>query len=134
MTQTMLVMQAYIPYTMSNAPYMGRHIREYVQGYDVCQSNKNLQRHPAGKLVPWPIPTKAWEVVSMDRITHLLKTEKGHTAIFVVTKMCHQILAPCKDTDDAEATTVLFKDNCFGFHGWPGKVISDRGPDGACCI
>lgn len=73
---------------------------------------------------------------SLDRITHLLKTEKGQTAIFVLvdkfTKMCH--LAPCKDTDDAEASTMLFKDNCFGFHGWPGKVISDRGPDGACCM
>jgi len=112
-------------------PDMGRHIREYVQGCDVCQRNKNLQRQPAGKLVPLPIPTEAWEVVSMDRITHLPKTEKGHTAIFVVvdkfTKMCH--LAPCKDTDDAEATAVLFKDNCFRFHGWPSKVISDRGPE-----
>jgi len=72
----------------------------------------------------------------MDRITHLPKTEKGHIAIFVVvdkfTKMCH--LAPCKDTDNAEATAVLFKDNCFRFHGWPSKVISGRGPDGACCI
>ena len=112
-------------------PDMARHIREYVQGCDVCQRNKNLQRQPAGKLMPLPIPTEAWEVVSMNRITHLPKTEKGHTAIFVVvdkfTKMCH--LALCKDTDDAEATAVLFKDNCFRFHGWPSKVISDRGPE-----
>ena len=117
-------------------PDMARHIREFVQGCDVCQRKKNLQRQPAGKLVPLPIPTEAWEVVSMDRITHLPKTEKGHTAICVVvdkfTKMCH--LAPCKDTDNAEATAVLFKDNCFRFHGWPSKVISGRGPDGACCI
>ena len=69
---------------MSNAPNMRRHIREYVQGCNVCQRNKKLQRHPAGKLVPRPIPTKAREVVSTDQITHLLKTEKGHTAIFVV--------------------------------------------------
>jgi len=83
---------------MSNAPNMERHIREYVQGYDVCQRSKNLQRHPAGKPVPWPVPTKAPEVVSMDRVTHLLKTEKGHTAISVVvdkfTKIC--LCAPCK--------------------------------------
>ncbi len=110
---------------------MARHIREYVQGCDVCQRNKNLQRQPAGKLMPLPIPTEAWEVVCMDRITHLPKTEKGHTAIFVVvdkfTKMCH--LAPCRDTDDAEATAALFRDNCFRFHGWLSKVISDRGPE-----
>ena len=59
----------------------------------------------------------------MDRITHLTKkkTEQGHTAIFVVvdklTKMCH--LVPCKDTNHAEVAAVLFKDNCFRFHGWP---------------
>ena len=41
--------------------------------------------------------------------------------------MCH--LAPCRDTDDAEATAALFRDNCFRFHGWPSKGISDRGPD-----
>ncbi len=112
-------------------PDMARHIREYVQGCNVSQRNKNLQRQPAGKLMPLPIPTEAWEVVSMDRITHLPKTEKGHTAIFVVvdkfTKMCH--LTPCRDTDDAEATAALFRDNCFRFHGWPSKVISDRGPE-----
>ena len=92
-------------------------------------TTKNLQRQPAGKLVPLPILTEAWEVLSMDRITHLPKTEQGHTAIFVVvgkfTKKCH--IAPCRDTDDAEATAVLFKDNCFRSHGWPSKVISDRG-------
>ena len=50
----------------------------------VCRRNKGLQRQPAGKLMPLPIPTEAWEVVRMDRITHLPKTEQGHTAISVV--------------------------------------------------
>ena len=110
---------------------MVRHIRKYVQACDVCQHKKDLQRQLAGKLMPLPIPAEAWEVVSMDGGTHLPKTEKRHTAIFVVvdkfTKICQ--LAPCRDTDDAEATAVLFKDNCFRFHGWPSKAVSDRGPE-----
>ena len=88
-------------------PDMGKHIREYVQGCDVCQRNKGLQRQPAGKLMRLPIPTEAWEVVSMEWITHLLKIGQRHTAICVVdklTKMCH--LAPCKDNDNAEATAL----------------------------
>ncbi len=71
---------------------MERHIRKYVQAYNVHQRNKNLQRHPAGNLVPWPVPTKALEVVSTDRVTHLLQIEEGHTANFLVvdkfTKVC----------------------------------------------
>lgn len=81
--------------------------------------------------MPLPVFTEAWEAVSMKRITHLPKTAKGITAIFVVvdkfTKLCH--LAPCRDTDDAEATAVLFRNNCFRFHGWRSWVISDTGPE-----
>jgi len=110
---------------------MARYIREYVQGCEVSQRNKNLQRQPAGKLMPLPVPTEAWEAVSMNRITHLPKNAKGVTAIFVVvdkfTKLCH--LAPCRDTDDAEATAVLFRNNCFRFYGWRSWVISDTGPE-----
>lgn len=67
----------------------------------------------------------------MDRITHLPKTEQGHSAICVLVdklaKMGH--LALCKDTNSGEATAKWFMDSCFRFAGWPSKVISDRCPE-----
>ena len=109
---------------------MAADIRDHVKGCDVCQRNKGLQRAPAGKLMPLPVPKGAWDCVTMDRITHLPRTERGHTAIFVavdkLTKMVR--LAPCRDTDNAEATADLFKDNVFRSHGMPVTVVSDRGP------
>ena len=81
-------------------PGMAQDIRDYVSKSGVCQRNKGVQRSPAGKLLPLPLPAGAWDCVTMDRITHLPKTGKGHTAIFVavdkLTKMVH--MAPCHDT------------------------------------
>ncbi len=59
-------------------PDMARHIREYVQGCDVCQRNKNLQRQPVGKLMPLPTPTEACEVVSMDRMEAAQQRQKRY--------------------------------------------------------
>ena len=81
--------------------------------------------------MPLPIPAGAWDTVTIDRITHLPKTAKGFTGIFVavdkLTKMVH--MAPCHDTDDAKATADLFRGNVFRFHGMPRAVVSDRGPE-----
>ena len=112
-------------------PEMAKDIREFVKACDACQHNKGLQRAGAGKLMPLPVPAAAWECGTIDRITHLPKTAKGHTSIFVavdkLTKMVR--LAPGHDTDNAEATADLFKDTVFRSHGMPSTVVSDRGPE-----
>ena len=101
------------------------------KGCDVCQCNKGLQRHPAGKLMPLPLPAGSWDVVTIDRITHLPKSARGFTGIFVaVDKLTETVhMAPCHDTDDAKATASLFRDNKFRFHGMPRTVVSNRGPE-----
>ena len=89
-----------------------------------------LKRQPlaAGKLMPLLVPTEAWQVVSMDRITHLPKTKQGHTTICVVVdklaKTCHLTL--CKDTNGAEASTMLLRTTAVGLlagqvAGWLAK-------------
>ena len=78
--------------------------------------------------MPLHVPVAAWECVT---ITHLPKTAKGHTSIFVavdkLTKMVR--LAPGHDIDNAEATADLFKDTVFRSHGMPSTIVSDRGPE-----
>ena len=94
-------------------PGMHTAIREYVRGCQVCQQDKHLQHHPAGKLMPLPIPSHAWEYVTADRITSLPKTKHGYTAILVVvdrlTKMTH--FMPCKNESTAQDMARLFVDH-----------------------
>jgi len=106
-------------------------MREYVQGCFICQQNKHLQRHPAGKLMPLPIPSYPWEWVTADRITNLPKAKRGHTAILVVvdrlTKMAH--FAPCKNQSGATEVTQIFTDIVFKPHGVPEDLTTGRGPE-----
>ena len=108
-------------------PAMATQIREYVQGCFICQQNKHLQRSPAGKLMPLPIPSYPWEWVTAD----LPKTKRGYTAILVVverlTKMAH--FAPCKKQSTAKDVAQIFTDIVFKFHGVPEALTTDRGPE-----
>jgi hypothetical protein len=58
-----------------------------------CQKVKAKHKHPAGFLQPLPIPEWKWEVVTMDFITKLPRTNKQHDFIMVVvdklTKVAH---------------------------------------------
>jgi hypothetical protein len=67
------------------------------------QKVKAEHRHPTGLLQPLPIPECKWEVVTMDFITKLPRTNKQHDPIMVVvdklTKAAHFI--PVKLTHKA---------------------------------
>ena len=65
-------------------PKMAAEVHTYVQGCEVCQRNKGSRSQKYGELVPLPIPDAEWDFVTADRITHLPKTDKDHTAILVV--------------------------------------------------
>jgi hypothetical protein len=77
-----------------------KEIEEYIAKLLECQRVKAEHRHPVGLLQPLPIPEWKWEVVKMDFITGLPKTNKKHDSIMVVvdklTKASHFI--PMKDT------------------------------------
>ena len=65
-----------------------------------CQQIKTEHQHPVGLLQPLPIPEWKWEIISMDFITGLTKTNKQHESIMVVvdklSKVSHFI--PVKST------------------------------------
>lgn len=107
---------------------MKNHIKEYVQSCDRCQRTKWDQKRPAGLLQPLQIANTAWQSVSMDFLTHLPQTQKGHTAIMVVvdrySKMAHFI--PTKDIATATQTAQLFLDHIFRIHGLPNDFVSDQ--------
>ena len=87
----------------------------------MCQRDKSSTRKMAGKLIQPELPAGKWHVVSMDFITALPVTPRGHNMIFTVvdtfTKMVH--LIPCHDSLDAEGTATLLWQHVFSKHGVP---------------
>src|SRR5690606_34038212 len=95
-----------------------------------CQRNKPSNTLPAGKLKPLPIPTRNWEVVTMDRITSLPKTTNGKDSIIVfvckLSKQAHFVATMTNIT--APELAVLFFQQVVRHHGLPKIIVSDRDP------
>jgi len=104
-------------------------VKQYIEGYNSCQRNKNCTGQPAGKLMPNSIPERPWMYISADFITKL-PLAQGYNSILVVvdrlTKMVHFI--PITEKTLAEGLTRLFRDNVWKLYRLPESIISDRGP------
>jgi hypothetical protein len=107
-----------------------KEIAEYITRCMECQKVKAEHRHPAGLLQPLPIPGWKWDVVTMDFITGLPRTNKQHDSIMVVvdklTKVAHFI--PLKTTHRAADVANIFLKEVARLHGIPKTIVSDRDP------
>jgi Integrase zinc binding domain len=76
-------------------PRMWADIVHYIKTCNICQKIKTDKRGPIGKLHPHAIPLLPFEVVTLDLITDLPKSE-GHNAVLVIvdklTKFVHHHL------------------------------------------
>ena len=110
-------------------PGVTREVKQYVEGYDAYQRNKNCTEQLAGKLMPNSIPDKAWSYILADFITKL-PLAQGYNSILIVvdhfTKMAHSVSTTEKTT--AEGLARLFRDNVWQLYRLPESIISDRGP------
>ncbi|CAI7815253.1 unnamed protein product [Closterium sp. NIES-53] len=111
-------------------PGMAADVQQFVTSCDTCQRMKSSKQKKTGLLQPLPVPEQPWQVVSLDFITGLPSTSRGHDSILVVidkfSKMGHFI--PTNATATAEATARLFFDRNITIHGIPATLISDRDP------
>jgi len=93
-------------------PGVMKEVKQYVEGCDSCQRNKNHTEQPVGKLMPNSIPEKPWTHISADFITKL-PIAQGYNSILVVvdrlTKIVHFI--PTTEKTSAEELARLFRDN-----------------------
>ena len=110
-------------------PEVTKEVKQYVEGCDSCQRNKNYTEQLVGKLMPNSISEKPWTHISVDFITKL-PLAQGYDVILVVvdqlTKMVHFI--PTTEKTTAEGLAKLFRDNIWKLHGLSKSIISDRGP------
>jgi len=93
-------------------PGVTREVKQYVEGCDACQQNKNQTQPPVGKLMPNSIPEKVWTHISADFITKL-PLAQGYDSMLVVvdrfTKMAH--FMPTTERTSVEGLAQLFRAN-----------------------
>jgi transposase InsO family protein len=109
-------------------PRLLHDVRKYVEGCETCQRTKPRHSRPAAPLHPHEIPTRPWEIISLDLIGPLPESA-GHNAILVIvdrfSKMIKVIPSQLEITSSGVAR--VLRDHVFRHHGLPHKVISDRG-------
>jgi len=106
-----------------------KEVKQYVEGCNSFQRNKNHTEQLAGKLMPNSIPKKPWTHISADFITKLPIAQRYDSILVVVdklTKIVHFI--PTTEKTLAEGLARLFRDNMWKLHGLSESIISDRGP------
>jgi hypothetical protein len=109
---------------------MKKEIAEYIARCMECQRVKVEHRHPTGLLQPLLIPKWKWEVVTMDFITGLPRTNKQHDSIMVVVdklmKVAHFI--PLETTHTTSNVVDIYMRKVAQLHGILKTIMSDRDP------
>ncbi|KAK3239851.1 hypothetical protein CYMTET_50247 [Cymbomonas tetramitiformis] len=112
-------------------PRMDLDVAEWVKTCVTCQQTQPRQGYPAGLLQPHTVPSRLWEVVSIDFVTGLPTTERGVNAFATFTcklsKMVHVVPMAYNDSS-AEVVTRMFMDVVWRLHGAPMKIVCDRDP------
>ena len=109
---------------------MKREIAEFVFKCLTCQQIKIEHQKPAGLLQPLSILKWKCERITMDFVTGLPRTQRGHDAIWVIvdrlTKSDHFIAT--NNTYSLERYVQLYVEEIVRLHGAPVSIVSDRDP------
>jgi hypothetical protein len=107
---------------------MKKDVVDYIARCMECQKVKAKHRNPTGLLQPLPIPKKKWEVITMDFIIGLPRTNKKHDLIMVVVdklaKVAHFV--PAKTMHTTVNIGEIFMKGIARLHGIPRKIVSKR--------
>ncbi|WVZ53447.1 hypothetical protein U9M48_004387 [Paspalum notatum var. saurae] len=94
-------------------------IQDMVHHCITCQQNKTEHLHPAGLLMPLPVPTSVWSDISMDFVEGL---PSGGQVLQI--RAFHRTTASILSRDVA----AVFFSEVVRLHGLPTSIVSDRDP------
>ena len=103
-------------------------VADFVASCLVCQKTKIEHQRPGGTLQPLDISQWKWDSISMDFVTHLPRSAKGHDSIWVIvdrlTKCAHFLVINQKISMDNLAE--LYVREVVRLHGVPVSIVSNR--------
>jgi hypothetical protein len=110
-------------------PRLAADVAKYVANCHTCQLAKTGKHKSQGLLRPLAVPDRPWWSVSVDFITGLPATNRGHDAILTITDRLTRLvhLVPTTTRCDATEFAYLFKNHIISKHGCPADIVSDRG-------
>ena len=94
--------------------YVCSHLRHYVERYilscDVCQAAKSRRVNTARQPRPLPVPDTKWHSVSIDWVSGLPSTTRGHDAIMTVVDRFSKrgMFIPCRKDMTANDIVYVF--------------------------
>ncbi|KAF0891596.1 hypothetical protein E2562_010585 [Oryza meyeriana var. granulata] len=101
--------------------------RKFVHNYGSRYKSEHL--HPAGLLLPLPVPQGVWTDIALDFVEALPRV-RGKSVILTVvdrfSKYCHFI--PLAHPYSAESVAQAFFTEIVRLHGMPQSMVSDRDP------
>ncbi|KAL5701100.1 hypothetical protein ACHQM5_026475 [Ranunculus cassubicifolius] len=109
-------------------PSIRKDVKQWTASCTVCQENKYERVPTPGLLQPLPIPSEAWQAITMDFVEGLPMSGGKNVILVVVdrfSRYAHFLLL--KHPFSASTVAALFVDHIFKLHGLPQSIISDRG-------
>jgi len=107
-----------------------RDVAQFVYSCLICQKSKVEHQKPAGLLTPLDVPEWKWDSISMDFVTSLPNTPRGHDAIWVIvdrlTKSAHFISTNI--SFPVSQLAEIYIREIVKLHGVPSSIVSDRDP------
>ena len=106
---------------------MKKHVGDFVRQCLTCKQVKAKHQRPTGLLQPLEVVEWKWEHITMDFVTHLPQTLRGHDAVWVIvnrlTKLAHFLVVHMTFT--MEEFCGLYVLEIVWLHGVPVSIVSD---------
>ncbi|KAA0060093.1 uncharacterized protein E6C27_scaffold39G00090 [Cucumis melo var. makuwa] len=104
-------------------PNMRDDVMQYTKTCLICQQDKVEKVKVAGLLDPLPVPTRSWESVSMDFITHLPKVGDFEAILVIIDRFSkYATFIPTTKQCSAEMTAQLFFKHVVKLWGVPTSI------------
>lgn len=107
-------------------PGIRKTVQTFVASCTICQQAKPDRARYPGLLQPLPIPSPAWQIITMDFIEGLPRSGKMNCILVIVDKFskCNHFLG-LSHPFTAVTVAKLFFSEIYRLHGLPATIVSD---------